>query len=76
MSLVIQSDQHGLVCRLLDGIVDNPNELSLVKLNDGRIGMVMVDRDSGNKEMTLDVQREDLIAALAVLDTPIVGVVS
>ena len=70
----IQSDKLGLVVRLYDHYNDNPNELNIVRVGDGRVNLAIEDRDGGNAYMQVTVTREELTAALAVIDAPIVSV--
>lgn len=65
----IQSDQQMTVVRLYDRVQDNPNELNLVRLADGRVDVGIEDRDSGNNELHIAVNVSELRAALAVLES-------
>jgi len=64
----IQADNLGLVVRLYDHVNDNPNELNIVRMDDGRISLGIEDRDSGNDQLSIVVTREELLAALAVIE--------
>jgi hypothetical protein len=70
----IQADHIGLLCRLYDSVTDNPNELSIGRATKNIVWMTMVDRDGGNTELTMNVSREELTAALALIDAPMVSV--
>ena len=70
----IQTDSLGLVVRLYDAVLDNPNELSIGRAHDGRVWLTLADRDGGNTELTLTTSREELLAALALIDAQVVSV--
>lgn len=70
----IQADRLGLAVRIVDGVQDNPNELTIVGHNDGRVSLGIEDRDSGNAELWITVTRDELLAALAVTAAPLVSV--
>lgn len=68
----VQADKIGMVCRLYEE--DNPNELNIVPQPDGRVSLGIEDRDSGNNELWITVSREELRAALALGDVPLLSV--
>jgi hypothetical protein len=57
------------VARLYDAVKDNPNELNIGRDNDGNVVVGMEDRDSGNVELWITVDEDQLLAALAVTKT-------
>jgi hypothetical protein len=64
--MMIQIAHDHNVARMVDGVDDNPNELSIGRTADGRVAVGIVDRDSGSAELWINVCEEDLLAALAV----------
>jgi hypothetical protein len=71
MTLVVNHENN--VCRLYDGNEDNPNELNVGRLSDGRLTIGLEDRDSGNNELWITVSEEELLAALALTKVAHVG---
>ena len=53
------------VSRIYDAVKDNPVELTVAKAKNA-IELVMVDRDEGNTELSITVEYEDLLAAIAL----------
>lgn len=53
------------VARIVDGVKDNPNELTVGR-NGNRVIIGLEDRDGGDKEMWIEIDEADLTAALAV----------
>jgi hypothetical protein len=54
------------VARLYDVTKDNPNELNVGCDTAGNVVVGMEDRDNGNVELWITVDRDQLLAALAV----------
>jgi hypothetical protein len=54
------------LARLLDATEDNPNELTVAGIPSDKVIIGLHDRDSGNNELWITVDRAQLEAALAV----------
>jgi hypothetical protein len=64
--MIVVVEAYERLVRLYDGVEDNPNELTVGRAPDGRVVLLMVDRDGGNTELSLTVSEDDLLAAIAV----------
>ena len=53
------------VSRLYDAVRDNPVELTVGKAKNALV-FVMVDRDEGNTELSITVEYDDILAAIAL----------
>lgn len=61
------------LARLLDVLEDNPNELTIASPTGSVVIVGIEDRDSGNNELWITVDRKQLEAALAVTGVPSVS---
>jgi hypothetical protein len=64
--VIVVVQDYKQLARVYDRVKDNPNELTVGRAGDGRVILLMVDRDGGNTELSLTVSEDDLMAALAV----------